>query len=137
MAQPISARQSWNIVDSSAWIEFFIGSERAALYDTVIQSTSKLLVPVISIYEVHRFLTRQASAAQTDECLNLMRRSRVLPLTDARAIAASRLAQLHSLAMADAMMYACAVEFDATLWTQDVDYAGLAQVEYRAKSPLK
>ena len=58
-------------------------------------------------------------------------------LTDARAIEASRVAQLHNLAMADAMMYSCALEFGATLWTQDVDYEGLAQVEYRAKPTLK
>ena len=53
--------------------------------------------------------------------------------TDQRAIAASRVANAHKLAMADAVMYAVAQEFDATFWTQDVDYQGLDGVRYCAK----
>jgi hypothetical protein len=36
--------------------------------------------------------------------------------------------------MADAAMYAMAREFDASFWTQDADYQGLAGVRYQAKA---
>ena len=62
-----------------------------------------------------------------------MRRGKTIDLTDARAIAASKLANRHKLAMADAAMYAIALEFGAQFWTQDVDYDGLPNVNYCAK----
>jgi len=67
-------------------------------------------------------------------CLDVMRLGRVLDLTDARAVAAAQIAARHKLAMADAAMYAMAREFDATFWTQDVDYQGLDGVRYCAKT---
>jgi predicted nucleic acid-binding protein len=51
-----------------------------------------------------------------------------------RAAAASQAAQKHSLAMADAVMYSIAREFNATFWTQDVDYKDLPGVSYHAKA---
>jgi len=54
----------------------------------------------------------------------------VLDLTDARAVAAAYIAARHKLAMADAAMYAMAQEFDATFWTQNVDYQGLPEVRF-------
>ena len=62
-----------------------------------------------------------------------MRMGRVLELTDRRAIAAAEVAQRYRLAMGDAVMYSMALEFDATFWTQDVDYQGLPKVEYFPK----
>lgn len=67
-------------------------------------------------------------------CLDVMRRGRVLDLTDRRAIAASEAAARHGLALADAAMYSMALEHDATLWTQDVDYQDLPGVNYSAKA---
>ena len=67
-------------------------------------------------------------------CLEAMRKGRVVDLTDTRAIAASRAAREHKLALADAAMYAIAREFRATLWTQDKDYEGLTGVRYVPKA---
>ena len=63
-----------------------------------------------------------------------MHRGRVIELTDARAIATSKTAQTHQLTMADAVMYATAVEFNAQFCTQDADYKGLPLVQYSVKS---
>jgi predicted nucleic acid-binding protein len=62
-----------------------------------------------------------------------MRLGRVLDLTDRRAVSAADIATKHKLAMADAVIYSMAREFDAMLWTQDVDYNGLAGVRYFEK----
>ena len=122
-----------NVVDSSGWIEFFTASVNGPLFKPVIEQLDQLLVPVISLYEVHRVLSRQFPAEAVQSCLDVMRQGRVLDLTDKRAIAAAEIAAKHKLAMADAVIYSMAREFDATLWTQDVDYANLAGVQYLQK----
>ena len=124
---------TWNVVDSSGWIEYFLDTRRADIFAHAIEATAHLIVPAISFYEVHRFLSRTVSPQEVEEALDVMRRGRVIELTDARAIAASKTAQAHQLAMADAVMYAAAVEFSAQFWTQDVDYKGLPLVQYNVK----
>jgi predicted nucleic acid-binding protein len=122
-----------NIVDASGWIEYFLDTPRANLFAPVIENTSELLVTSINLYEVHRVLSRKLPDHLRDICLNLMRRATVIDFTDARAIAAADLSIKHQLAMADAAMYAMALEHQATLWTQDADYQGLLGVHYVAK----
>ena len=120
-------------VDSSGWIEFFLGSTAGRTFKPVIEQTAKLVVPAVSILEVHRFLSRTSTAAVREKAIDLMCRSTVIELTTARAIAASDIAQKHRLAMADAVIYSIAREFNATFWTQDVDYQDLPGVCYHAK----
>ena len=120
-------------VDSSGWIEFFLGSNAGRTFKPIIEQTSELIVPALSFFEVHRYLSRNTDAQRRDECLDVMRRSTVIELTTARAIAASDIAQKHRLAMADAVMYSIAQEFNATFWTQDVDYKDLPGVSFHTK----
>jgi len=122
-----------NMVDASGWIEYFLDSPRADLFAPAIEDGSLLLVTSINLYEVHRVLSRKLTNHLRDTCLDLMRRAPVIDFTDARAIAAANLSSKHQLAMADAAMYAMALEHKATLWTQDADYQGLAGVQYFAK----
>jgi toxin FitB len=124
-----------NLVDSSGWIEYLQNSPRADLFAAAIEDRDRLLVPTIALYEVHKILSRALPQALLVQCLDAMRRGRVLDFTDARAIAASGVANQFKLAMADAAMYSIALEFGATFWTQDVDYQGLEGVRYFAKLP--
>lgn len=119
-----------NVVDSSGWIEYFLDSPRADLFAAAIEDVTKLLVPVVSIYKVHKILSRKLPAGAVTSCLDVMRLGRVIDLTDRRAVAAADMAGKHKLAMTDAVIYSMAREFDATLWTQDVDYEGLVGVNY-------
>ena len=122
-----------NVVDSSGWIEYFQDTPRANWFAAAIEDRDRLLVPTISLFEVHRVLSRALPAELVETCLDVMRRGRVLDLTDRRAIAASEAATRHRLALADAAIYSMALEHGATLWTQDVDYQGLPGVSYSAK----
>ena len=124
-----------NVVDSSGWIEYFIDSANADNFAATIENTAKLIVPALSFFEVHRYLTRNADTAKRDQCLDVMRRGTIVEMTSDRAVAASNIAQQHSLAMADAVIYSIAQEFKATFWTQDADYKDLPGVTYHAKSP--
>ena len=120
-------------VDSSVWIEFFLGSTAGRTFKPIIEQTEQLIVPALSFFEVHRFLSRTVDIGQRETCLDIMRRSAVVELTAQRAIAASDAAQKHRLAMADAVMYSIAQEFNATFWTQDADYKDLPGVSFHAK----
>ena len=122
-----------NVVDSSGWIEFFFAGKNGPVFKPVIEQRDQLLVPVITIYEVYKILSRKLPAGAVASCLDVMRLGRVLDLTDRRAVAAADIAGTHKLAMADAVIYSMAREFDATLWTQDVDYEGLAGVKFFPK----
>ncbi len=123
-----------NVVDSSGWIEYLTDSPRADLFAKAIEQRDQLLVPTIALFEVHKILSRSLGIEIVDQCLTVMRLGRVLDLTDKRAIAASKAARQHGLALADAAMYSMAQEHNATFWTQDVDYQNLPAVRYFAKS---
>jgi predicted nucleic acid-binding protein len=123
-----------NVVDSSVWIEYLQDTSRADLFAHVIEDETQLIVPTISIFEVHRVLSRHLKDSLVTPCLDVMRRGSVVDFTDARAVAASRISKQHQLALADAAMYSIALEFKATFWTQDADYQGLPSVRYFAKS---
>lgn len=122
-----------NLVDSSGWIEYFQDTVRADFFAPVIENRHQLLVPTIALFEVHKVLSRSLPEVLVTQCLDVMRLGRVLDLTDQRAVAASKAARLHGLAMADAAMYSMAREFDAMFWTQDIDYQGLTGVTYCLK----
>ena len=122
-----------NIVDASGWIEFFLAGTNGPKFKPVIENTSELLVSSVNMYEVHRVLSRKLPIELRDMCLEVMRRAPVIELNDERAFAASELSLKHGLAMADAAMYAIALEHKAVLWTQDADYQGLKGVKYFPK----
>lgn len=123
-----------NVVDSSGWIEYLTDSKRADMFAAPIEQRDLLLVPTIALFEVHKILSRNLNEDMVDRCLDVMRLGRVLDLTDRRAVAASKIARQHRLALADAAMYCMAQEHSATFWTQDVDYDGLPGVRYFAKA---
>ena len=123
-----------NVVDSSGWIEFFQAGGNGPAFKPVIEARDLLLVPTIALFEVHKVLSRSLSEDLVTRCLDVMRLGRVLDLTDKRAIAASKVAKTHKLALADAAMYSIAQEHGATFWTQDVDYDKLPGVRYFAKT---
>lgn len=129
-----AAQSAFNVVDSSGWIEFFLAGANGPHFRDVIVQTQHLIVPSVALYEVHKKLSSTVKPAHLAECLEVMQLAKVVDLTPQRAIAASLTAQVNKLAMADAIMYSIAQEFKAQFWTQDVDYAGLPQVNYLAKA---
>lgn len=122
-----------NVVDSSGWIEFFKAGPNGPVFKPVIEDRHQLLVPTIALFEVHKVLSRSLDDELVMQCLDVMRLGRVLDLTDRRAIAASKVARRHKLALADAAMYSMAREFEAQFWTQDIDYQGLPGVSFFPK----
>ena len=119
-----------NVVDSSAWLEFFADSGRADLYEEPILDTRRLLVPAICLYEVFRVMYRQRSGLEALQAVATMQQGTVIDLSAELALHAAQLSIEHSLPMADATILATAYSQGAELWTQDADFEGLPNVRY-------
>jgi predicted nucleic acid-binding protein len=123
-----------NIVDSSGWLEYFANGRNAGFFAGAIQSTRDLLVPTLSLYEVFKRVLQQRDENAALHAIAAMQQGRVIDLTASLALAAARLSLRHKIPMADSVMLASARECQAVLWTQDVDFAGIAGVKYIAKA---
>ena len=122
-----------HLVDSSGWLEYLAEGPNAGRFAEPLSDPARLVVPTISVYEVFRVVLRARGEDDALRAAVLMRRGREVPLSSALALEAARLAHELRLAMADALILATARATEATLWTQDVDFEGLAGVRYFAK----
>jgi len=122
-----------NIVDSSGWLEYFAGGRNASRFAAPLKDLDSLIVPAVSIYEVFKVLLREAGEDAALQAASAMHRGRVVDLTAPLAMAAAQLSLEHSLPMADSIILASARAHEAVVWTQDIDFKGLANVKYFPK----
>ena len=117
------------VVDSSCWLEVFDGGARAALYQAVLAKPQALVVPIITVYEVAKYLARVKGEAAARRAAHYMQQGRVMDIDWAIAMAAAT----NGLPMADSLIYATAQAHGAMLWTQDAHFKDLPGVRYFAK----
>jgi predicted nucleic acid-binding protein len=122
-----------NVVDSSGWIECFVGGPNAGFFAPPLEDPDGLLVPSITIFEVYRYVLREGGREEALAVVAWMRESRVIPVDGGLAVQAAETAARHRLPMADSIVYATALVHGASLWTQDADFEGLPGVEYRPR----
>lgn len=123
-----------NVVDSSAWLEYFTDGRNATAFARPIHATTRLVVPSVSLFEVFKRVMTQRGEDVALEAVAMMRQGRVVPLDDALALEAARLSVEHRMPMADSTILATARAHRATLWTQDADFKDLPDVRYLAKA---
>jgi len=121
-----------NVVDSSAWLEYFADGPNADVFARPIQDATNLVVPSITLFEVFKRIRTQRNSAVALRAVSQMRRGTVVDLDADLAIAAADLSADLRMALADSVILATARLYDATVWTQDGDFEGLENVEYRA-----
>ena len=122
-----------NVVDSSAWIEYFTDGPNAGFFAGAIEDVEELLVPALVIYEVFKWISRERGEAQAVKAVAHMQQGEVVDLDAKLAAYAARLSLQTKLPMADSIVHATARIQDAILWTQDDDFEGLDGVKYIAK----
>jgi predicted nucleic acid-binding protein len=122
-----------NVVDSSAWLEYFSDGPNAAVFAKPIESTRSLIVPTLSLFEVFKRVSQQRNEDEALRAVAVMEQGKIVDLDRATALEAARLAIEHRIAMADSIMLATAQRHRATLWTQDADFEGLPGTEYHEK----
>ncbi|WP_397404087.1 type II toxin-antitoxin system VapC family toxin [Phenylobacterium sp.] len=122
------------LVDTSAWIEWLMGSATGRAVGTVMPSQDEWLVPTIVQLELAKWLTRELGEDRADQVIAFSQMCRIVPLDTRTALAAAELCARHRLATADAIVYAAAQDHDAELLTCDAHFEGLDGVRYLAKS---
>jgi predicted nucleic acid-binding protein len=122
-----------NVVDSSAWLEYFANGPNASYFAVPVEATDELLVPALTIYEVFKRVLQQRQEGDALRAVALMQQGTVVDLDARLALSAARVSLESRLPMADSIVLATARVHDATLWTQDADFEGLAGVRYRAR----
>src|SRR3979490_473258 len=95
-----------NVVDSSAWLEYFADGPNAAVFAKPIEATRSLLVPSLSLFEVFKRVSQQRNEDDALRAVAVMEQGRVIDLDRATALEAARLSIQHTIAMADGVMLA-------------------------------
>ena len=126
----MARRAQLNVVDSSAWLEYFADGTAAAHFAAAIEQVDRLVVPAVCVLEVFKVVLRQRGENDALQAASLMQQGRVVDLDAPLALAAAKLGVAHKLPLADSIVYATARTVAGTLWTQDADFDGLADVRY-------
>ena len=122
-----------NVVDTSGWLEYFAGGPQSKKFLEPIKDYEQLIVPTICIYEISKVVLRESDEHHLIQALAVIQKGKVAPLTPTISISAAKISLQYQLPMADSIIYATANNFNAALWTQDVDFEGLPNVHYFAK----
>ena len=123
------ARPPLVVLDSSCWVEYFRDTPRADLFAALAEKPERLIVPLITIYEVTKKMRRELDTSVAAFSESVMGRGRVVDID----LALVRQAITLNLPLADSLIYATAQLYKAFLWTQDAHFEGLPGVKYFAK----
>ena len=122
-----------NVVDSSAWLEYFAGGPNAGRFAAAIEATGDLIVPTVVVFEVTRRVMQQRGEDAALQAAALLHQGQLVPLDSALALSAARIGVEARLPLADSIILATARQYGATIWTMDADFEGLPDVRYFAK----
>ena len=113
------------LIDSSGWIEFFTDGPLAAEYSKYLKDLTRLVTPTIILYEVYKKIKKDRTEEDALFAVSLINRTSVVPLNESIALLAADLSLKHSLPMADAIVYATALEENCKVVTSDTHFKGL------------
>jgi predicted nucleic acid-binding protein len=122
-----------NVVDSSGWLEYFAAGPNADFFAGAVEATDELIVPTVSVYEVFKRVSQQCGEGDALQAVALMQQGQIVGLSIHMALEAARTSIALGIPMADSIILATARTSDATLWTQDADFADVEGVRYVAK----
>ncbi len=124
-----------NVVDSSAWLEYFADGPNASFFAEPIEDIEALVVPTLSLFEVFKRVLQQSDESTALQAAAVMQQGTVVDLEATIALNAARLSVELRLPLADSVMLATARQHGAELWTQDADFEGIEGVQYRKRIP--
>lgn len=118
------------IVDSSGWIDFFANGPHAAEYAKYLRDPARIVTPTILLYEVYKKVRRERTEEDALVAVSLMNRTRIVPLSESIALLAAEVSLKHALPMADAIVYATAMEQNCKVVTGDAHFKDLELAVY-------
>lgn len=123
------------IVDTSAFIEWLIGSPVGKSMISGLPERENWLVPTIIQLELAKWLSREVGEDKADQVIAFTETCIVAELDTAIALSAADVCARHKLPTADAIVYATALEYGADILTSDKHFEGLANVVFFPKVP--
>jgi predicted nucleic acid-binding protein len=121
------------LIDSIGWIEHFSSSKLGKKYfaHTKAASIETHITPSIVIYEVYRALRKTLDEEEVIKALAYIKGyTKIVDFDYEISISAVDLSLKHKLSMADSIIYATALRYNAKLVTSDLDLKGLPYVIY-------
>jgi uncharacterized protein len=122
------------LVDTSAWIEWLIGSRTGEALSERLPQQADWLVPTMVQLELAKWLTREVGEDKADQVIAFTQVCQVVPLDTEIALASADVCRTHKLATADAIIFATARARGATLLTCDAHFEGLPGVDFMPKT---
>ncbi len=119
-----------NVVDSSGWLEYFADGPNADFFAPPFETPDLFILPSISLLEVFKRILRQRGENEAFQALALMMEGRVVDLDADPVIRAKTIGRSEKLPLADCVMFATALKFDALLWSQDGDFENLSGIRF-------
>jgi predicted nucleic acid-binding protein len=116
------------LVDTSAWIEWLIGSPTGDKLAEHLPEQAEWLFPTMVQLELAKWVTREVGGYKADQVVAFTQVCHVVPLDTEVALAAAEACGDHKFATADAMIFATARAQGATLLTCDALFEGLPGV---------
>ncbi len=116
------------LVDTSAWIEWLIGSPTGEKLAERLPEQADWLVPTMVQLELAKWLVREVGEDKADQVIAFTQVCQVVPLDTEIALAAAEACRAHKLATADAIVFATARAHGATLLTCDTHFKDLPGV---------
>lgn len=116
------------VVDSSGWLEYLTQDTQADSIAPYLEGEVTVLIPAIVLYEVRKILLLRQSKTLADVFWSEALKRVLVPFDEDLAFQAADLSLFHKLAMADAIIYATSIYYQAPLITCDAHFANLPGV---------
>jgi predicted nucleic acid-binding protein len=126
---------SMRVIDTSAWIEWLVGSALGKKLSKEFPDKSRCIVPTIVQLALSKWLVREVGEEQADQVIAYTQKCVVVPLDTTITLLAAELHREHKLATADAIVYATARQQHADLLTCDAHFNGLPGTVFVPKPP--
>jgi len=122
------------VIDTSAWIEWLIGSALGEQLADELPDKPHCIVPTIVQLELSTWLVREVGEDAADQVIAYTQKCVVVALDTTHALLAADLHRRHGLATADAIVYATAQYRGVELLTCDRHFEGLPGVAVFSKT---
>lgn len=114
--------------DSSAWIEYFAGSEKGMVVKEMIDGLETIFTPSICLMEIkNKYLKEKRKFMSRINFICI--KSQIVDINKEMALVAAEIKNRHNLYSVDALIYAVSQSQKSTLLTGDHHFKGLKNVK--------
>jgi len=122
-----------NVIDSSFWLEYYSDTKYADYISEVLVRMKEVVVPTIVVVEVFKKLITVSDETTAIIFVTQMRKGIIAELNYDLSLDAAYLGKEYKLPLADSIIYATTLKYNATLYTLDKHFKGLKNVQFYEK----